>query len=79
MAGQRRVHHCSTTFTSFVRLDVPALMDTADFRHWNFSATRFTSFSFAFPSTGGDFNFAIQVPSVAWESSDTLDRGFTLI
>lgn len=54
-------------------------MDTADFRHWNFSATRFTSSSFAFPSTGGDFNFAIQVPSVAWESSDTLDRGFTLI
>ncbi len=53
-------------------------MVTAAFLHWNIFATRPTSSSFAFPSTGGDFSLAIHVPSATRESSEILARGFTL-
>jgi hypothetical protein len=67
-----------STLTSFVRLPAPDLMVTADLPQRNASAMRPMSSSLAFPSTGGDFNLATQVPSAASESSETFALGFTL-
>jgi hypothetical protein len=46
-----------------MRALAPPLMDTAAFLHPNCSATNAINSAFAFPSTGGDFNLATQVPS----------------
>jgi hypothetical protein len=45
-----------STRTSFMRLDAPLLMDTADLRQPNCLATNAMSSSFAFPSIGGDLS-----------------------
>jgi len=50
-------------WTSFIRPVAPALIETAAFAHPNCSATNAISSAFALPSTGGDFSFAIHVPS----------------
>lgn len=68
----------ASTRINLFRPDAPALMVTADLLHLNFFAMRATNSLFALPSTGGAFNLAIQVPSVAWQSFDTRARGFTL-
>ncbi len=61
-----------------MRPDAPTLIDTALLPHPNCSATNSISSAFAFPSTGGDFSFAIHVPSDACVSEDSRDRGVTL-
>lgn len=61
-----------------MRPDAPTLIDTADLLHPNRSATNPINSAFAFPSTGGDFNFATHVPSAACVSDETLARGVTL-
>jgi hypothetical protein len=64
-------------WTNFVRPEAPALIVTSDLLHPNCSATNAINSAFAFPSTGGDFNFATHVPSTACVSDDCLARGVT--
>jgi hypothetical protein len=60
-----------------MRPEAPALIVTSDLLHPNCSATNAINSAFAFPSTGGDFNFATHVPSAACVSDDCLARGVT--
>ena len=76
-SGPATIHGPSIR-TSFIRPEAPVLIDTAPFLHPNRSATNAISSAFAFPSTGGDFNFATHVPSAACVSDDSLARGVTL-
>jgi hypothetical protein len=68
-----------STLTSFIRLNAPAVIATADFGHLKCWATSAVSSSLAFPSRGGDFSFATQVPSVSCTSDEVRAFGFTLI
>ncbi len=52
-------------WTNFLRPEAPALIETADLLHLKCAATNAINSAFAFPSTGGDFNFATHVPSAA--------------
>ena len=61
-----------------MRPEAPDLIDTTDLLHLKCSATSSISSAFAFPSTGGDFNFATHVPSAACASDETRARGVTL-
>src|SRR5262249_38029317 len=70
--------HSRSTSSSFMRPDAPALTWTAALRQWDRSATRATRSCFALPATGGDFNFASQVPSGSCSSDDVRAFGFTL-
>jgi hypothetical protein len=65
-------------WTNFVRPGAPALIETADLLHLKCSAISAINSAFAFPSTGGDFNFATHVPSAACVSDETRARGVTL-
>ena len=69
--------HEAATLTSFLRPDAPDLMETSDLLQLKCPATSAINSAFAFPSTGGDFNFATHVPSAACVSDDSRARGVT--
>lgn len=74
----REFAHDTSIRTSLMRPDAPAVIDTAPLPHPNCFATSAINSAFAFPSTGGDFNFATHVPSAACVSDETLALGVTL-
>lgn len=69
--------HRVPTFTSLVRLETPDLIVTSDLRQLKCPATKATSSALAFPSTGGAFNWAYQIPSSRRVKDELRELGLT--